>query len=207
VLTLVGGTVGGYISFAGAHRLLDAGIKGPGQIPFVTRGAFTGIGITALMRILLFTAALGVVAGGAAIDPANPPASMFQAAAGNLGFRFFGLVMWSASITSVVGATFTTLSFMNGSFPALVRRRRLVLLLFLSVSLAVFLFYGKPVKTLIFVGALNGFLLPLALAAMLLAARRPALTGGYRLPLIWQLVGWGVVAVMGGVAVGAIYMG
>ena len=27
IVTLVGGTVGGYISFAGAHRLLDAGIK------------------------------------------------------------------------------------------------------------------------------------------------------------------------------------
>jgi Mn2+/Fe2+ NRAMP family transporter len=28
ILTIVGGTVGGYISFAGAHRLLDAGITG-----------------------------------------------------------------------------------------------------------------------------------------------------------------------------------
>ena len=28
IVTLVGGTVGGYISFAGAHRLLDGGIKG-----------------------------------------------------------------------------------------------------------------------------------------------------------------------------------
>ena len=28
IITLVGGTVGGYISFAGAHRLLDAGLGG-----------------------------------------------------------------------------------------------------------------------------------------------------------------------------------
>src|SRR5699024_12173276 len=29
IITLVGGTDGGYITFAGGHRLLDAGIKGP----------------------------------------------------------------------------------------------------------------------------------------------------------------------------------
>lgn len=30
IVTIVGGTVGGYITFAGAHRLLDAGIKWAG---------------------------------------------------------------------------------------------------------------------------------------------------------------------------------
>lgn len=29
IITLVGGTVGGYISFAGAHRLIDAGKQEP----------------------------------------------------------------------------------------------------------------------------------------------------------------------------------
>ena len=28
IITLVGGTVGGYITFAGAHRILDSGMKG-----------------------------------------------------------------------------------------------------------------------------------------------------------------------------------
>ena len=32
ILTIVGGTVGGYISFAGAHRLMDAGITGKENI-------------------------------------------------------------------------------------------------------------------------------------------------------------------------------
>ncbi len=39
IVTLVGGTVGGYITFAGGHRLLDAGIKGKAAIPEVTRGS------------------------------------------------------------------------------------------------------------------------------------------------------------------------
>ena len=28
IVTIIGGTVGGYLTFSGAHRLLDAGIKG-----------------------------------------------------------------------------------------------------------------------------------------------------------------------------------
>lgn len=197
VLTLVGGTVGGYISFAGAHRLLGAGVSGPEQVPTATRSALAGIGVATLMRLLLFLAAWGVVAGGATIDPATPPASMFRIAAGEWGYRFFGLVMWSAAITSVVGATFTSLSFLTASFPVLKKRQSLLMLAFVAVSLAVFLTVGKPVKLLLWAGWLNGLVLPLALAAMLLAARRTDLTQGYRLPLLWQLAGWAVVAVMG----------
>ena len=37
IVTLVGGTVGGYISFAGAHRLIDANIKGKVNLPQVTK--------------------------------------------------------------------------------------------------------------------------------------------------------------------------
>lgn len=35
VITLVGGTVGGYITFAGAHRLIDRGFKGEEALPLV----------------------------------------------------------------------------------------------------------------------------------------------------------------------------
>ena len=55
-------------------------------------------------------------------------------------------------------------------------------------------------KTLLLAGLLNGLILPVALAAMLLAARRMDLTGGYRLPLTGQTAGWAVVAVMGWMA-------
>lgn len=201
VLTLVGGTVGGYISFAGAHRLLEAGVSGPEQVSTATRGAAVGIGVATLMRLLLFLAAWGVVASGAMIDPANPPASMFRIAAGEWGYRFFGLVMWSAAITSVVGATFTSLSFLTASFPDLKKRRTPLMLTFVALSLSVFLTVGKPVQLLLWAGLLNGLVLPIALAAMLLAARRTDLTQGYRLPLLWQVAGWAVVAVMGWMAV------
>jgi Mn2+/Fe2+ NRAMP family transporter len=43
IVTLVGGTVGGYISFAGAHRLLDAGVSTPRRSS-PRRGVTTGAG-------------------------------------------------------------------------------------------------------------------------------------------------------------------
>ncbi|MFN9494509.1 MAG: NRAMP family divalent metal transporter, partial [Sphingobacteriales bacterium] len=39
IITLVGGTVGGYISFAGGHRLLESGIKGKQGLPEARRSA------------------------------------------------------------------------------------------------------------------------------------------------------------------------
>ncbi|MEP6902986.1 MAG: NRAMP family divalent metal transporter, partial [Actinomycetota bacterium] len=110
IVTLVGGTVGGYITFAGAHRLIDAGISGVESLPQVNQGAVTGIILTAIIRFLLFLASLGVITLGFAIDDKNPPASVFQNAAGNFGYRIFGVVMWSAAITSVVGAAYTSVS-------------------------------------------------------------------------------------------------
>jgi Mn2+/Fe2+ NRAMP family transporter len=204
VLTIVGGTVGGYISFAGAHRMLEAGFGGRGHIGTVTRSAFAGIGVATAMRLLLFLAAWGVVAGGAAIDAANPPASMFRIAAGELGYRFFGLVMWAAAITSVVGCTFTSVSFLTSSFSRLNTHKMQVSLGFVAFSVGVFLAIGKPVQVLVAAGAANGLVLPLALAAMLVAARRPGLTNGYRLPLGWQVAGWAVVAVMAAMAAKAL---
>ncbi|MEP7128534.1 MAG: NRAMP family divalent metal transporter, partial [Chitinophagales bacterium] len=124
IVTLVGGTVGGYISFAGAHRLLDAGIKGKNQLTVVSRSAISGILITATMRVLLFLAVLGVIAGGVIPDKENPAASVFKMAAGETGYYFFGVVMWSAAITSVVGASYTSVSFLRSMHPFIEKNQR-----------------------------------------------------------------------------------
>src|SRR5688572_18429025 len=125
IVTLVGGTVGGYISFAGAHRLLDAGVKGPENIPAVTRSSVSGIIITSTMRYILFLAALGVVSQGIKLSSTNPAASVFQSAAGDLGYKFFGIVIWIASITSVVGASFTSVSFWKTLHPAVSKNEKI----------------------------------------------------------------------------------
>lgn len=196
IVTLVGGTVGGYISFAGGHRLLDAGIKGEAQLPAVNRSAVSGILITSVMRFLLFLCVLGVMTMGLPIDAQNPSASVFQQAAGNIGYRFFGVVMWSAAITSVVGAAYTSVSFIKTFHPWLEKNEKAIITAFIVFSTTIYLFMGNPVKILVTVGALNGLILPIALAIILLAAYKKRLVNNYQHPLWLSITGWMVVVAM-----------
>lgn len=196
IVTLVGGTVGGYISFAGAHRLLDAGITGRNALPQITRSSISGIVITSIMRFVLFFAALGVVWHGATLSASNPAASVFEFAAGNLGYRFFGFVMWCAAITSVIGASFTSISFFKTLHPFIEKNYRLLISLFIIASTAIFLLLGNPVALLILAGAVNGIILPLALTVILLAVHKKRIAGSYRHPVWLTIAGWLVVAAM-----------
>ncbi len=196
IVTLVGGTVGGYITFAGAHRLIDAGISGEESLPKVNRGATTGILLTALIRFLLFLASLGVIAMGMTIDDKNPPASVFQNAAGTVGYKIFGVVMWAAAITSVVGAAYTSISFLKTFHARLEKNNKYLTIAFITFSTVIFLFVGQPIKVLVLAGTINGFILPVGLALILLAARRAKIVGNYIHPLWLQIAGWLVVLVM-----------
>jgi Mn2+/Fe2+ NRAMP family transporter len=205
ILTIVGGTVGGYITFSGVHRLLDAGIGGPADLPRLGRAAALGILVTGVMRTLLFLAVLGVVARAGTLDPANPPASAFRLGAGEGGYRLFGIVLWAASITSVVGCSYTSLSFVRTLYAPLERRSREALAVFIATSLAVYLLAGRPVRLLILAGALNGLILPVTLGVVLMAARRRDLMGAYRHPLSLQGAGW--LAFVVSVAAGLLALG
>lgn len=197
IVTLVGGTVGGYISFAGAHRLLDAGIQGRDKLPQVTKSSVSAILLASAMRILLFLASLGVIVGGGLINKDNPAGSVFQLAAGQTGYYIFGIVLWAAAITSVVGSAYTSISFLRSFHPFLDKNYRTLTSLFIITSTIVFVMMGKPpVKVLVLAGALNGLILPLALALMLLAVYKQKLVGSYKHPVWMSAMGWLVVAVM-----------
>ena len=196
IVTLVGGTVGGYISFAGAHRLLDANISGPSSLPEVTKSSVSGIVITSVMRFILFFAALGVVWHGAKLDAGNPAGSVFKIAAGEIGYKFFGVVMWCAAITSVVGASYTSVSFFKTLHPVVNKYYRIIISLFIIFSTIIFCLVGNPVGLLIIAGAVNGLILPLALAVILTAASKKKIVGNYRHPLWMQIAGWLVVLLM-----------
>ncbi len=194
IITLVGGTVGGYITFAGGHRLLEAGITGRDALPEITKSSVSAIGIASLMRIFLFLASLGIVAQGLQIDPSNPPASVFNLAAGNIGYKMFGIVMWSAAVTSVVGAAYTSVSFIRTFSPLLEKYHKWLIIGFIVISTLVFVSIGKPVAVMILVGALNGLILPIALGVMLLAAHKKKIVGDYKHP-VWLTV-FGLIIVV-----------
>ncbi|MCY8072751.1 NRAMP family divalent metal transporter [Bacillus inaquosorum] len=195
IVTLVGGTVGGYITFAGGHRLLDAGIKGKESIPQVTKSSVVGILITSVMRIALFLAVLGVVSKGLQIDESNPAASVFKLAAGNVGYKIFGLIMWSAAITSVIGAAYTSVSFFKTFSLKIEKNSRGIIIGFIVISTLAFVTIGQPAKILVLVGSLNGLILPIALGTLLIAAYKKNIIGDYKHPL-WLIVSGALVVIV-----------
>lgn len=186
ITTIVGGTVGGYITYSGAHRLLDKGLVGEENLAAVTRASLTGIAVTGVMRFVLFLAILGVVASGVTLDlssqAANPAAQAFAHALGDWGMRIFGVVLWAAAITSVIGAAYTSVSFLVAFMEMTERSRNIATVVFIGVSLAVFLAIGTaPAALLVFVGGFNGLILPIGLTIFTYVGfARPDLMGGHR---------------------------
>ncbi|WP_181313053.1 NRAMP family divalent metal transporter [Nocardioides campestrisoli] len=183
ITTLIGGTIGGYIIYAGAHRLIDAGVTGQERVGELNRSAITGIVVTGVMRVVLFLAILGVVSSGTALDPDSQAASAFQAAAGDVGYRMFGVVFSAAALTSVIGVSYTTITFLT-SRRTPPRTTNLLVVGFIVVSVALFLIIGAaPAQLLVFAGAFNGILLPVGIGVMMWVAwRRRDLLHGYHYP-------------------------
>ena len=75
-------------------------------------------------------------------------------------------------------------------------------IMFIATSTAVFTIIGKPVKVLVFVGTLNGFVLPIALAILLIASGKSRLMGTYKHSRALLVMGWLVVAAMTALAIG-----
>ena len=186
ILTIVGGTVGGYISFAGAHRLIDAGFRGSGVRKDVRRSAVQAIGVAAVMRFVLFLAVLGVICGGGVLDAANPAASAFEQGVGRWGGLLFGGVMWAAAMTSVIGSAYTSISFVKTWHPSIQTYEGAWISGFIGLSTGVLLLVGRPVELLIWAGTLNGFILPFGLGLLLWAGR--GLVGKWAGALGWITV-------------------
>ena len=196
IVTLVGGTVGGYITFSGAHRLLEAGVSGEENLSSVTRSSVSGILIASIIRVFLFLAVLGVVSKGIALDPANPAMSPFQYILGNVGKIIFGIVIWAASVTSVIGAAYTSVSFMTNFHPFIETYKRFFIIGFIVISTLVFATIGKPAQVLVLVGTLNGLVLPIAMVIILIAAYRKNIVGNYKHPIWIAVFGWLIAIAM-----------
>lgn len=195
IIALVGGTVGGYISFAGAHRLLDSNQPELLTPKRVQAQAIKGILLTGCMRVLLFLAVAGVVYNGFMPGGDNPAASVFQHALGEKGMMIFGIILWSASITSVVGAAYTSVSFLETLHRAIPKYNALLRIGFVAIAGIIFLLWGKPVNILVMAGVINGFILPFALALILFANQRGNVSSASIKP--WLIFsGWAVVMIM-----------
>lgn len=211
ILTLLGGTVGGYITFAGAHRLIDAGITGENNLGEINKSSLMGMGIAAIVRVFLFLAILGVVVETATsvahtLDPSNPAADAFRIGAGELGYRFFGLVLLAASITSIIGCAYTSISFLKTFSKKIADNENKFIVAFIVISTIVMAFLGQPAALLVLAGALNGLILPITLGVCLIAAKKKSIMGeDYKHPA-WLLI-LGIVVVIASAYLGVTSLG
>ena len=195
IITLLGGTVGGYITFAGAHRLIDAGITGEKNLKEINKSSLMGMGIATIVRIFLFLAALGVVVKGVTLDASNPAADAFRQGAGEIGYRFAGLVLLCAAITSIIGAAYTSVSFLKTFHPAIEKNENWVIIGFIAVSTIIMVLIGQPATLLVLAGAFNGLILPITLGICLIASKKKSIMGtAYKHPT-WLLI-LGIVVVI-----------
>ncbi len=207
--TLLGGSCGGYIPFSGAHRLVDAGIEGAGNF---RRSVIQGVSTSGVVRILLFLAVLGtcgMAAGNAQIiaDAAkggNPAAEAFKLAAGDLGYRLFGLCLFSAGVSSVVGAAFTSVSFLKTLHPFIMKNEKWFVVGFIAFSTLMMVIVGNAAQLLIIAGAVNGLILPISLTCMLAASRSKKIVGDYKHPMWLTILGVVVVLISGYVGIKAV---
>ncbi|WP_373213996.1 NRAMP family divalent metal transporter [Ruminococcus sp. 5_1_39BFAA] len=193
ILTLMGGTVGGYITFAGAHRLIDAGITGEKNLKEINKSSVMGIVIATIVRIFLFLAVLGVVvkfAEGVTLDAGNPAADAFKQGAGEIGYRFAGLVLLCAAITSIIGAAYTSVSFLKTFHKSIEKNENWWIIGFIAVSTVIMLVLGNPAVLLVLAGAFNGLILPVTLGICLIASQKKGIMGkSYQHPKVLLILG------------------
>ena len=207
--TLLGGSCGGYIPFSGAHRLVDAGVEGAGNF---RKSVIQGVLTSGTVRILLFLAVLGTCgmaaenAGiiSAAANGGNPAAEAFKLAAGDLGYRLFGLCLFSAGISSVVGAAFTSVSFLKTLHPFIAKNEKWFVVGFIAFSTGMMVIVGNAAQLLIVAGAVNGLILPISLSCMLAASKSKKIVGDYKHPTWLFALGLIVVAISGFVGIKAV---
>ena len=214
MVTLLGGSCGGDITFAGAHKLLDAGWGGkPEEVKHFRKSVLTGICVSGSVRILLFLCVLGVCTAGTVVvaenvaavtSAANPAAEAFRLAAGDIGYRLFGLALFSAGITSVIGAAYTSVSFLKTVHPFIAKNDKWFIVGFIAFSTLVMAILGGAKRMVILAGALNGLILPISLCCMLLGCHKKSIVGEYKHPVWLQILGWCVVGVAGYLAVTAL---
>ncbi|MGR5123205.1 NRAMP family divalent metal transporter [Vibrio harveyi] len=193
-LTIVGGAVGGY--YTGAQRLVDIGLQGKDKVPAIKTAAWAGISIAVVIRILLFLAVFGVIATGATLDSANPAADAFRQGAGEVGYFIFGLVLFVASITSVVGNSYMAISLIKTLFPIVARNEKVWCVGFIIITSLGTVTMNMPILLLMLAGLVNSIILPIVLGMMLVATRRKDIVGDYKHPVYLTFTGIVIVVVM-----------
>ena len=170
--------------------MIDAGVTGEEKLKDIQYSAVMGMIVATIVRVLLFLAVLGVVICGVSLDAKNPAADAFFQGAGEIGRRFSGLVLTCAAITSIIGAAYTSVSFLKTFSKKIAEKENAWTIAFIVISTLVMAFLGKPASLLVLAGALNGLILPITLGTCLVASQKKSIMGeGYQHPKLLFFLG------------------
>ena len=102
-------------------------------------------------------------------------------------------MLFAAAMSSVIGSAYKRNIFKT-LHKSLDERSNLIVIVFIVISTMIFLFIGKPISLLIIAGAINGWILPITLGAILIASKKKSIVGDYKHPN-WMFI-FGIVAVL-----------
>ncbi|WP_319200772.1 NRAMP family divalent metal transporter [uncultured Ilyobacter sp.] len=197
MMTIIGGTIGGYISFSGGHRLIETELTGKNNLKKIDGSACIGVLLSTFIRLMLFFAVLGIISKMGDLHSINPEASDLRHVSGIFGYKIFGVILLLASITSIVGSAYTSVSFIKTLFPVVEKNEKFSMIFFTAFSALMMALMGNPVVLLLVAGTFNGIILPVVLAIILLASKNKTVIGeNYKHSEILTLLGFIVVMVL-----------
>ena len=101
-----------------------------------------------------------------------------------------------AAITSIIGAAYTSVSFLKTFHHSIADNENYVIIGFIAVSTIIMVLIGKPALLLVLAGALNGLILPITLGICLIASQNKKIMGeNYKHPTILLVLGIIVVLI------------
>ena len=140
---------------------------------------------------------LGLITKGVNFHSINPEASSLRYASGIFGYKIFGIIILLASITSIVGSAYTSVSFIKTLFPVVEKNEKFSMIFFTAFSALVMALMGNPIVLLLIAGTFNGIILPVVLAIILLASKNKTVIGkNYKHSEILTLLGFIVVMIL-----------
>lgn len=194
IAMVLAGTIGGYISLSGAHRLIDGKITGEKNKTIVTEASNLSVILTSLVRLFIFFIIIGLTASQTVLFEGTILESAFNEIYGNFGGVALGILFIIAAITSIAATTYTAGTMIKSYNIALHNHLNIVLVMYIITAWLIYLIVYQPVSLILLSFALNGILIPVILGGVLHATRRPDIVGEYKHPL-WMSI-FGVLALI-----------
>jgi Mn2+/Fe2+ NRAMP family transporter len=98
--------------------------------------------------------------------------------------------MWAAGATSIVGAAYTSVSFLKTLFKPVEKYEKFFIVGFILVSTAIMMILGGAAKLLILAGSLNGLILPISLCLILCGSFRKDVVKDYKHSRVLTVLGF-----------------